>query len=178
MLHGEILCGLRRLACANKGNAAVEFALVSTILVPLFLNVVDFTFLIWSKMEVDNAAQMGVEAAFKSCSSGTLPATSNCAGMSNTITTAVQATSLSTAVSQGSGSPSENYRCVSGTTLQSVGSYSSPPNPFNCAAAGSASATPGDYLTVTVNYSFTPIFAGLSFVPTQTLASSAIQRLQ
>jgi Flp pilus assembly protein TadG len=178
MLRRKILRDLFCFVRGSRGNAAVEFAVVSTVLLPLFLNVVDFTFLIWSKMEVENAAQIGVQAAFHTCASGSLPATTNCASLNSTITTAIHSTSLSTAVAQAAGSPNENYSCVSGTAIQSVGSYSSPPNPFDCSAAGSPSATPGDYITVSVTYNFAPPFSGLSLVPRQTLASSAIQRLQ
>lgn len=62
--------------------------------------------------------------------------------------------------------------------MQQVGSYSAPPSPFTCAAAGDASASPGDYVTVNVDYAFTPLFGGLSFVPAQTLSAVGMQRLQ
>ena len=107
----------------------------------MIMNILDFSLLIWAHMEVDYAAQMGAQAAYKSCSTGTLPATTNCSGLSTTVTNAIQATSLGTAVTLASGSPSETYYCVSGTSLQSVGAYSSPPNPFNCSSAGSSSTS-------------------------------------
>jgi Flp pilus assembly protein TadG len=142
VLRRHMFPRLLRLAHASTGNAAIEFALVSTILVLLLLNVVDFSLLIWTKMEVENAAQMGAQAAYATCSSGPLPATTNCANLNSAVTTAVQGTSLSTGVSQASGSRTENYGCTSGTTLKSVGTYSSPPNPFDCSAVGDPSTTP------------------------------------
>jgi Flp pilus assembly protein TadG len=57
--HGlprQIIPRLLRLAHATAGNVAIEFALVSTILVPLLLNSIDFSFLIWAKMEVESGA--------------------------------------------------------------------------------------------------------------------------
>ncbi len=170
---------LRRLVAARDGAAAIEFALFGSILVVMLLNTVDFAFLIWSHIEVDYAAEVGAQAAYNTCSAGTLPATTNCPTMTSVITTAAQATSLGTGVSLASGSPAETYYCTTASSsLQSVGDYSSPPNPFNCAAAGNASETPGDYVTVKVNYSYHPLFSGLSFAPSQTLNATGIQRLQ
>jgi hypothetical protein len=37
---------------------------------------------------------------------------------------------------------------------------------------------PGDYVTVQVSYSYTPTFAGLSLASSQTLTSTALERLQ
>ena len=161
----------------TDGNVTIEFAFVAMILVVMIMNILDFSRLIWARMEVDYAAQMGAQAAYKTCSTGTLPATTNCSGLSTAVTNAIQATSLGTAVTLASGSPSETYYCVSGTTLQSVGTYSSPPTPFNCSAAGSSSTIPGDYMAVSVTYSYTPAFSGLTLASSQTLTGSAIERL-
>jgi len=170
---------ISRLAAGRAGNAAIEFALIGSIFSVMLLNVVDFAFLIWSQMEVDYAAEAGVQAAYTTCSPGTMPATTNCATLDTVVTAAAQSTSLGSHVSLASGSPSEGYYCTTSTnTLQSVGSYSAPPSPFNCSAAGNASATPGDYVTVNVNYSFQPLFAGLSFAPTRTISGTGMQRLQ
>jgi Flp pilus assembly protein TadG len=172
------LPGLWSSAPANSGTAAIEFALVALILVPVLLNLVDFSFLIWGQMEVENAAEIGAQAAYNTCSPGPLPATTNCPTLNTVVTAAIHATSLANSVSLASGYPSETYYCTSGTSLQSVGSYSSPPSPFDCSAAGNAAATPGDYLTVKVTYSYTPLFSGLSLASAQTLTASGIQRLK
>jgi Flp pilus assembly protein TadG len=167
------------LAKKNDGNVIIEFAFVAPILVVLIMNILDFSLLIWAHMEVDYSAQMGGQAAYKTCSTSTatLPAKTNCTGLSTAVTTAIHATSLGTGVSLSSGYPSETYYCVSGTTLQSVGSYSSRPSPFNCSAAGDASATPGDYIEVDVTYDFSPTFSGLSLASAQTLTGKSMQRL-
>ena len=85
---------------------------------------------------------------------------------------------LGTGVTVASGYPSETFYCTSGTTLQSVGT--SPPSPYNCSGAtpSDAAATPGDYIVVQVNYSYTPTFRGLSLASAQTLTATALQRLQ
>jgi len=161
------------------GAAAIEFALIGSIFAVLLLNVVDFGFLIFAQMEVDYASEVGAQAAYTTCSPGTMPAKTNCATLNSVVTAAAQSTSLGTGVSLASGSPSEGYYCTTSTnSLQSVGSYSSPPNPFDCSATGDASTTPGDYVTVNVNYTFQPLFAGLSLASGRTLTSTGMQRLQ
>jgi Flp pilus assembly protein TadG len=161
----------------NDGNVIIEFALIAPILLVLIMNILDFSLLIWARMQVDYSAQMGAQAAYRTCSTGTLPATTNCASLTTAVTTAVQATSLGTGVSLASGYPSETYYCVSGTALQSVGTYSSPPSPFDCSAAGSASTKPGDYIEVDVTYDYAPTFSSLTLASARTLTAKAIQRL-
>ena len=161
----------------DDGNVLLEFALVSPILLVLIVNILDFARLIWAQMQVEYSAQMGAQAAYKSCSTGTMPATTNCAALNNAVATAIQSTSLGSAVALASGYPSETYYCVSGTSLQSVGTYSTPPNPFDCTAAGDSSAKPGDYIGVNVSYAYTPTFAGLSLASARTLTASSMERL-
>jgi Flp pilus assembly protein TadG len=167
-----------RFLADRAGTAILEFALAAPILVVLLLNLFDFSVLIWSTMQTDNSAQMGAQAAFKTCGGGTPPALTNCAGLSTAVTTAAQSTSLSTGVTVASGYPSETFYCTSGTTLQSVGT--SPPSPYDCSGAtpSDAAATPGDYIVVQVNYSYAPTFPGLSLASAQTLTAKAMQRLQ
>jgi hypothetical protein len=156
----------------------IEFALAAPILVTLLLNLFDFSELIWATMQTDYSAQIGAQAALKNCAGGTLPAKTNCASLDSAVTTAIQSTSLGSSVSLATGYPGESYYCVSGTSLQSLGGYSSPPSPFDCSAAGNAGVAPGDYIAVNVNYSYTPTFSGLSLASSQTLTGSAMQRLQ
>jgi Flp pilus assembly protein TadG len=164
----------------NAGNALIEFAIVAPILVLLLLNLFDFSSLIWSRMQTDYAAQMGAQAALKTCAGGALPAmtSGNCSGLNAAIASAIHGTSLGSGVSLASGYPTETYYCVSGTALQSVGTYSAPPNPFDCSAAGNSAVAPGDYVAVQVSYSYNPAFTGLSLATSQTLTSTALERLQ
>jgi Flp pilus assembly protein TadG len=158
------------------GNVMIEFAFVAPILVVLIINILDFASLIWDKMEVDYSAQMGAQAAYKTCSTGTMPATSNCTNLNTQVTTAIHSTSLGTGVALATGSPSETYYCVSGTTLESVATYPSSP-PADCSAYGSTSA-PADYIEVDVTYSYAPTFAGLSLASAQTLSGKSVERLK
>jgi Flp pilus assembly protein TadG len=161
----------------DGGTAMVEFALAAPILVLLLLNLFDFSVLIWSRMQTDYSAQMGAQAAFKLCGGGSPPALTNCSGLSTAVTTAVQSTSLGTGVTLASGYPGEDFYCLSGTTLQSIGT--SPPSPYNCSTAtpSDAAATPGDYIVVQVSYSYAPTFSGLSLASAQTMTATAMQRV-
>jgi Flp pilus assembly protein TadG len=171
-------CARRGWLACNAGSSLIEFALVAPILVMLLLNLFDFSSLIWATMQTDYAAQMGAQAALKTCAGGTLPAIGNCAELTTAVTTAIHGTSLGSGVSLTSGYPTETYYCVSGTALQSVGTNSSPPSPFDCSAAGNSAVAPGDYVAVQVNYSYTPVFAGLSLASSQTLTSTGLERIQ
>jgi hypothetical protein len=146
----------------------------------MFLNLVDFSVRIWSQMQLDNAAEIGAQAAYNACAGVAEPVTTNCTSMNSAVTTAIQSTSLGTNVTLASGSPTETYYCTntSTNTLQSVGTPSSPPSPFDCTAAGNPSVTPGDYITVKVNYTFNPMFPGLSLLSSSTLSSTGLTRLQ
>jgi len=160
-----IFRGWRRYRRSQRGAAAVEFAIVMTLITIPILNVVDLAFYAWDRMQVDNAAQMGAQAAWATCSlASNLPATvgSNCSGMSAAVTTAVQSTSLGTGVTVSS--TTEAYYCVVSGALTSAGAVTSA-KPANCSAAGGlATDIPGDYVQITTSYTYTPIFPGVSIV--------------
>jgi hypothetical protein len=122
----------------------------------------------WDRMQVDNAAQMGAQAAWATCSApSNRPATpnsyANCAGMPAAVTLAVQSTSLGTNVTWTA--TSEAYYCITTTgTLTQVAAASAKP-PSDCSKNGGlASDVPGDYVLITAQYTFTPIFPALSIV--------------
>lgn len=147
----------------RSGTAALEFALVGTFLVVGLLNAIDVGYYTYQRMTVENAAQAGAQQAWKTCNdpSSMLPATLNCSGLNAAITTAIQSSSLGTAVTLASGYPAEGYYCVNSTgMLQAVGSLSSKPS--NCSAAGNSALSPGDYIQVGVTYTYAPLFPGIS----------------
>jgi Flp pilus assembly protein TadG len=146
----------------TRATAAIEFAGAAMMLSVGLLNAVDIGYYMYRRMEVENAAHAGAQAAWKICSSQSmLPATQNCSGLNTAITAAIQSTSLGTAVGLASGYPTEGYYCVNASNaLQSVGSLSS--KPANCSAAGNSGATPGDYIQVRVTFAFTSLFPGIT----------------
>ncbi len=58
---------VRRLARADRGAAAAEFAIVVTILVYMLLNVVDLGMYVYARMQVENAAQAAAEKVVVAC---------------------------------------------------------------------------------------------------------------
>ena len=156
----------------RRGVAAIEFGVFALVLIVAIVNVADVGMYTYDKMEVANASQIGVQAAWQTCDTTKLPATVNCSGLSSAISAAVGSTSLGGNVTVVSGYPAEAYYCVTGTsTLQFVGSTSN--KPANCAAAGSASTQPADYIQIEVSYSYTSLFPGLSVAG---LLTTPIQR--
>jgi Flp pilus assembly pilin Flp len=147
----------------ERGAAAIEFAAAAMLLVVGVLNGVDFGYYMYQRMEVENAAQVGAQVTWKTCydSSSMLPATTNCGGLTDTIKSAIQNTSLGSKVSLVSGYPEEGYYCIDVTgMLKSVGSLTS--RPTDCSAVGDATTQPGDYVQVAVTFPYAPLFPGLS----------------
>jgi hypothetical protein len=152
----------RALHCLTRdeqGTAAIEFAAAASLLAVGLLNAVDLGYYAYKRMEVENAAQVGSQAAWKLCydQSSMLPATQNCPGLNDAITAAIHSTSLGSSVSLTAGYPAEGYYCVNAANaLQSVGSLSN--KPADCSAAGNANSSPGDYIQVGVTCNYAPLF--------------------
>jgi Flp pilus assembly protein TadG len=153
---------LRLFVAAARGVAGIEFAIIGPLLALGLVNAVDVGYYAYQGMEVWNAAEVGAQAARNTCNDvppnykGTtnLPATQNCPVLNATITTAIQSTTLGTAVSLASGYPAENYYCVNASNaLILQGPVSSPPT--TC----STSVAPGDYIQVQVTYPYQALFA-------------------
>ncbi|HEY0957661.1 MAG TPA: TadE/TadG family type IV pilus assembly protein [Novosphingobium sp.] len=165
----------------RRASAATEMALVLPGIAFILLNVVDLGVYIYTRMQVDLAAQEAVGAARVLCdTTAELPATTNCGGtLSSTMTSAAQNTTLGSNVTLGS--PSEAYYCAnsSGTLVQVAATNATPP--ANCSATLSGSTSkPGDYISVTASYNFTPVFPGASVASLMpaTIQRTAWMRLQ
>lgn len=158
----------RRWCREEKGAAAVEFALVVTLLTVPVLNVIDLTMYAWNRMQLDNAAQVGAQAAWATCSAASnRPASpnsyANCAGMPAAVTQAVQSTSLGTKVTWTL--TSEAYYCITtgGALVFAAAATATPPS--DCSKnslGGQSSDVPGDYVQITTSVNFTPIFPAVS----------------
>jgi len=163
----NLLRGWRRYSSDQRGAAAVEFAIVLTLLTIPVLNVIDLALYAWDRMQVDNAAQMAAQAGWAVCNQASnLPATpnsyANCPNMLTEVTTAVQSTSLGAAVTVTA--TTEAYYCVVSGTLTQVAAVTST-KPANCSGFGGlASDVPGDYVQITASYTYTPIFPAMSIV--------------
>ena len=166
----------------QRGVSAIEFALFAGILSFGLLNVADITVYIYQRMQVENATEMAVQAAWKACDPtlNNVPATTNCPGLTSAITAAVQSTTLGNQVSIQTGSPSEAYYCVNSSgVLQNVGAVSSSP-PTDCSAAGNAGQQPADYIRIATSFSYAPMFPGLTVASafTTPILRTGMMRLQ
>jgi Flp pilus assembly protein TadG len=172
-------------ARAESGAAAVEFAMFALVLAPLILNLGDLGYYAYTRMEVENAAQAGAQAAWANCpppSSPTAAASStNCPQLSNAVTSAVQSTGLgsnvtwsnsSTVWSGGAPNGVATY-CPVSTTNQLVQQNST------CSATNSTGAAPGTYVMIQTSYTFTPLFKGATIASLfpSTITATTYQRL-
>jgi Flp pilus assembly protein TadG len=162
-LRFRFMRALREFVGRNHGVAAIEFALISLALGASVLNTADISMYLYDRQQVENATEMGAQAAWRTCDITHLPATTNCPGLSAAVAAAIQSSSLGTAVTLQSGSPSEGYYCVnSGGQLQYMSSVSN--KPADCTNAGMPTNLPGDYIEVQTSCPYTPILPGLSVV--------------
>jgi len=143
------------------GAAGIEFALVAGTLGLIVLNAVDVAHYIYTRMQVENAAQMGAQAAWKACDPTRLPATKLCTGLATSVAAAIRSTSLGTGVALQAGSPSEGYFCLDASgALQPVGTLTA--RPVNCTTTARPNLQPGDYITISVTYAYRPLFSDLT----------------
>jgi Flp pilus assembly protein TadG len=179
----------------TTGAAAVELAIVVPMFTAVVLNIADLSMYAYNYMQVQNAAQMGAEAAWATCNANTpgeLPATNStyCPGLNTAVSAAIQKTFLGSQVTLVSGSPTEGYYCTKtngalqlvGTGPGTIGSPPSRPVPNTCLAVVGASdptAAPGDYIQVRVTYTYRPAFPAASVIGVlgATMTQSTMMRL-
>jgi Flp pilus assembly protein TadG len=167
----------RKFSADTEGVAAVEFALIAGFLLVGLLNTVDLATYAFQRMQVENAAQMGAQAAWKACDLADLPATRKCDALDDAIARGIQQTALGNAVEL-QGSPSEGYYCVDeSNALVRVSDVSS--KPTDCSSTGAPGVKPGDYIVVTVTFTYTPVFGVFSAASllTPTVTQTATMRL-
>jgi Flp pilus assembly protein TadG len=163
---------LKALGQDRRGTAAIEFAFFASFLSVATLNVAEISVYIFQRMQVENATQMAAQAAWKTCDTSQLPATTKCPGLTTAVTNSVQSTPLGARVQLQSGSPSEGYYCVNASNvLQYMSGVDS--KPADCSAAGNAAAQPADYIKIQTTFNYTPMFSGLTVGG---LFSTTIQR--
>jgi Flp pilus assembly protein TadG len=147
----------------QRGVAAIEFALFVGFLSFAMLNVADISIYIYQRMEVENATEMGAQAAWKNCDIDHVPATIYCPGLTTAVNNAVHSTTLGTSVSLQS--VSEGYYCVnSSNALTWVSDITS--KPADCSAAGTPSLQPGDYIKINTTFTYAPLFSSITVANT------------
>jgi Flp pilus assembly protein TadG len=163
----------------QQGVSAIEFSFFAGLLSLGMLNTADVSIYIYQRMELENATQMGAQAAWKTCDTNHLPAKVNCSGLTTAVTSAVQGTSLGAQVSLQSGSPAEGYYCVNSSgALQLVGPVTSP-EPADCSSASMPNLKPADYIQITTAFPYAPLFPGVTVVSALTtpITKTALMRL-
>ena len=145
----------------KRGTSAIEFSFFASLLSVGLLNTVDVSAYMYQRMQVENATEMGAQAAWKACNLNSLPAMTNCPGLMAAVTSAVRSTSLGKKVALQSNSPSEGYYCInSSNTLQYVSSIES--KPADCTAAGTPNLEPADYIKISTAFAYQPMFSGIT----------------
>jgi Flp pilus assembly protein TadG len=174
----------RPLLVDERGVAGIEFALVAGLLCFLLLNGIDVARYAWIRMQVDNAAQIGVQAVWKACGPDKVPITPKC--LNNTgnagkaavaaIDAAVASTSLKEAVTR-VGAPSEGLYCADAAK----GLVAVVDTDATCLKeTGASTVAPGYYVRIDVTYTYAPLFADLTIASIFDVAISnfAYVRLQ
>jgi len=130
----------------QRGTAAVEFALVATVLGLLLPAATDLALAIWAQAQVGNAARAGSEYAAISCwNSSTNAVSSTCVTNTNTAATSATPRSVTATSTEFCGNDS-----ASGVTQTCV---------LPCACT--SGPTTGTYVSVMANTSYTPIFPAM-----------------
>ena len=170
----------------TRGAAAAEFAMVVLFLILPLINIVDFGVYAYSRMQVENAAQMGAQTIWSSCNNLTkrtpaaIGSNGSCAASTSpTVTTWVQQTSLGTPRDRdgrhralllhhhrGDAAVRDGHRWR-GQPHQRA---SATGEPAKCAVSATLTnpsdtgATPGDYISLGVTYTYPPLFSAASIV--------------
>lgn len=141
----------------TRGVAAMEFALIIGSTAFVALNGIDLAAFYYARNQVQNASQMGAQAAWQACDASKLPATLKCSGFNAAVTAGVQSSQLGADIQLQTGSPAEGFYCLKSDGALLLVSTDVSAIPTNCSAAGNASAKPANYVQIVVRYSFKPV---------------------
>ncbi len=140
---------------ATCGTAAIEFAMIGSVLVTLLLAGVDLGMAFYSDMQVQTSAQSGAEyAVLHGFNSGSI---------TSAVTNATSASGISA-----SPAPSQFCGCVSGTAI----------NATTCGSVCADGMTAGTYVTVTATRSYTTLIPYPSLPASFTQAATSTVRIQ
>ena len=145
-----------------SGAIAAETALVVGFLVVLIGQVLDFGWFVYCSVQMKMAAQAAAAEAAVVCSEAEdLPALDNCEPTGKTLKEAMEEAanrvSIGGTITIADEDLKEGYYCSNGDALAVV------TTPDSCSPY-SDTEKPGDYVRVTVSYTFTPLFPGLSAI--------------
>jgi Flp pilus assembly protein TadG len=139
----------------RQGASAVEFALLTPVLVGLLIPTVDIGMGLYTKMQVQNAVQAGAQYAAARGFDST--------GIQNAVTSATGLSSI-TALPV----PAQSCGCVSGTSITSA----------SCSTTCPDGSTAGVYVTVNAQSGYRPLFPYPVLGNAMTLAARTTVRIQ
>ena len=163
----------------DRASAAAEMALILPAVAFVLLNVVDFSVYVYTRMQVDLAAQEAVGVArtvsYENECEAPVLSHANCSALEDDMEAAAESTSLGASVSIG-GTLEDRYCATSGGELVAVDDSAA-----DCSGTLTGStAVPGYYISTTATYGFSPVFPGASVasVLPATIARTAFMRVQ
>lgn len=156
---------LSRFAADARGVAAIELALVGTLVMGALLNVVEVGRYAYITAQVNAASQAGAHAAIVTCTTTKVPVTVACEAAPDKIEAAIAGTSLGEAVTL-DGALHEGWYCVNSQGALQHMAPATDVRPQNCGGAGAASGKAALYLRVRTAYNFEPVFPGLTITET------------
>jgi Flp pilus assembly protein TadG len=152
---------LRRFGSDRRGVAAVEMALIGTLLATALMNVAEVSKYAYESAQLAVASQAGAQAILGACDVASTPVTENCLAATSAATTAIRGTSLGDRISL-HGDLTEAWYCTTANdTLTRMGGPNDPPG----SCPGSA-AKPALYVRVQVEFDYEPMFPGLTLAET------------
>lgn len=148
----------------ERGIAAVEMALMGTLLAGALMNVAEVGRYAYTATEVAAASQAGAQVLLTACDTLHTPITLNCPDSQSYVTTAAQGTSLGTNVAITT-PIAEGWYCLKPDgTLKFEANADSKPD--DCGDIGAPQQRPEVYVQVKATYTYTPIFPGLTLAQT------------
>lgn len=155
----------------RRALAALEFALVSPLLLCLFGGIIDFGFLVVGRSALANGMAQGVHYALQKGPPVSLSTIQEIVRQGSALAGLRPVVEVS--------NPVLACYCLSGTPASLTYSDLATSN-FTCSGtcAGSAETTPSIYLTFSASYSFTPIMPLYSYLASSTVQQEAKVRLQ
>jgi Flp pilus assembly protein TadG len=158
------LAFLSRFGGDARGVAAVEMSLIGGLLVMALLNVAEVGRYAYLSTQVSASSQAGAHAAIVVCEPTATPVTINCPDLNTAIATSIHGSSLGDDITL-RGAVSERWYCLTaGGALQDMAAADA--RPSNCQAAGDAGQQAALYLRVQTQYTFEPLFPGLTVADT------------
>lgn len=156
---------LGRFAADARGVAAVEMALVGTVVMGALLNVVEVSRYAWTTAQVTAASQAAAHAAIATCDPTEVPVTLACDAAGSRIALAVAGTSLGEAIEL-EGAIHEGWYCVNQHGGLQLMAPAKDPRPQSCEDAGVPSGKPALYLRIRTSHDYEPMFPGLTITET------------